>query len=120
MDARELFKEIITDLGTHTRKARMGLPLLRSNEKKKENHAERAQRELREDQLAEASYDHVYWFQQRSAHYDMQVKESVDQMQSTKTNWMNLRGKSLVLKMMSRRSRSRTATWKGNQDPEGK
>jgi hypothetical protein len=33
MDARELFKEIITDLGTHTRKVRMGLPLLRSNEK---------------------------------------------------------------------------------------
>jgi hypothetical protein len=81
MDARELFKEIITDLGTHTRKARMGLPLLRSNEKKKENHAERAQRELREDQLAEASYDHVYWFQQRSAHYDMQVKESVDRVE---------------------------------------
>jgi hypothetical protein len=77
MDARELFKE--TDLGTHTRKKRMGLSLPRSNtDKKKENHAERAQRELREDQLGEATYDHVYWFQQRSAHYDMQVNESVD------------------------------------------
>jgi hypothetical protein len=81
MDARELLKDIITDVGTHTRKARMGLPLLRSNEKKKENHAERAQRVLMEDQLAEACYDHVCWFQQRSAHYDMQVKESADRVE---------------------------------------
>jgi hypothetical protein len=59
MDARELFKE--TDLGTHTRKKRMELPLLRSKtDKKNENHAEKAQRELREDQLGEATYDHVY------------------------------------------------------------
>jgi hypothetical protein len=83
MDARELLKEIITDLGTHTHKERMGLPLLCSSkpDKKKENHAERAQRELREDQLAEATFNHVYWFQQRSAHYDMQVKEPVDSVE---------------------------------------
>jgi hypothetical protein len=63
-------------------KERMGLPLLCSNtDKKKENHAERAQRELWEDQLAEATYDHVYWFQQRSAHYDIQVKEPMDRVE---------------------------------------
>ena len=77
MHSRDLLKEVITDLGNHIRKNRMGLPLLSHKpEKKKENAAERAIRETREGLWTKATFDHVYWFQQHSAHYDTDDQES--------------------------------------------
>jgi hypothetical protein len=55
----------------------MGLPLLSQRpEKKKENAAERALRETKEGLWSRATFDHVYWFQQHSAHFDMEEEES--------------------------------------------
>lgn len=77
MDSRQLYQEILTDLGNHVRKERMGLPLLvTKGDKKKENAAEKSLREMKEHLLSEVTYDHVYWFQQHSNYHDMKIDES--------------------------------------------